>query len=214
MLGLCVAKNPGVLSGAASVWQCAMGAPTRLRPVIEGPGVPLERPTFRPTEVTGCSLWGATLAPMAQSFDFQNTPGHLVRRAHQRTVALFMEETAGFDVTPVQFAILHELLAQPGEDQVTLASRVAFDAATSGSVIGRLEKRGWIRREPDTRDRRRKLLWITPEGEVAALQMRDAAQRVQERLTAPLTPQESAELMVLLSKVVYNHQDPAGTSGA
>ena len=87
----------------------------------------------------GRLLGGATLAPMAKSFDFHNTPGHLVRRAHQRTVALFMEETAGFDVTPVQFAILHELLARPGEDQVTLASRVAFDAATSGSVIGRLE---------------------------------------------------------------------------
>ncbi len=159
-------------------------------------------------------LGDATLAPMAKSFDFQNTPGHLVRRAHQRTVALFMEETAGFDVTPVQFAILHELLAQPGEDQVTLASRVAFDAATSGSVIGRLEKRGWIRREPDTRDRRRKLLWITPEGEVAALQMRAAAERVQERLTAPLTMDERAQLMALLTKVVYQHQDPAGTSGA
>ena len=172
----------------AALWQCAMGA--------------------------GPLLGGATLAPMAKSFDFHNTPGHLVRRAHQRTVALFMEETAGFEVTPVQFAILHELLARPGEDQVTLAARVAFDAATSGSVIGRLEKRGWIRREADTRDRRRKLLWITPEGESAALQMRDAAQRVQERLTAPLTAQESADLMVLLSKVVYNHQDPAGTSGA
>ena len=68
----------------------------------------------------GRLLGGATLAPMAKSFDFHNTPGHLVRRAHQRTVALFMEETAGFDVTPVQFAILHELLARPGEDQVTL----------------------------------------------------------------------------------------------
>ena len=85
---------------------------------------------------------------------------------------------------------------------------------TSGSVIGRLEKRGWIRREPDTRDRRRKLLWITPEGETAALQMREAAQRVQERLMAPLTRQESDALMALLSRVVYNHQDPAGTLGA
>ena len=157
---------------------------------------------------------GATLAPMAMSFDFHHTPGHLVRRAHQRAVALFMEESAGFDVTPVQFAILHELLARPGEDQVTLASRVAFDAATSGSVIGRLEKRGWIRREPDTRDRRRKLLWITPEGEVAALQMRDAAQRVQERLAGPLNAQERSDLMALLTKVVYHHKDPAGTSGA
>ena len=151
---------------------------------------------------------------MGKSFDFHNTPGHLVRRAHQRTVAIFMEENAGFDVTPVQFAILHELLACPGEDQVTLASRVAFDAATSGSVIGRLERRGWIRRESDPQDRRRKLLWITPAGVRAALQMSEAAQRVQNRLMAPLTPQERADLMHLLAKVVYEHNDPAGTSGA
>jgi MarR family transcriptional regulator, lower aerobic nicotinate degradation pathway regulator len=91
---------------------------------------------------------------------------------------------------------------------------VAFDAATSGSVIGRLEKRGWVRREPDMADRRRTLLWITPEGEVAALQMRDAAQRVQERLMAPLNAQERSDLMALLTKVVYQHRDPAGTLGA
>lgn len=146
---------------------------------------------------------------MGQSFDFHKAPGHLVRRAHQISVALFMEETAGFDVTPVQFAILHELLDRPGEDQVTVASRVAFDAATSGSVIGRLEARGWVRRESDTRDRRRKLLWITPEGEKAALQMRGAAQRVQERLMAPLSDEEGEQLKVLLAKLVYTHNPPA-----
>jgi DNA-binding MarR family transcriptional regulator len=109
----------------------------------------------------------------------------------------------------VQFAIPHELLDRPGEDQVTVASRVAFDAATSGSVIGRLEARGWVRRESDTRDRRRKLLWITPEGEKAALQMRDAAQRVQERLMAPLSHEEGEQLKALLAKMVYTHNPPA-----
>lgn len=138
------------------------------------------------------------------SFDFHHAPGHLIRRAHQRSVALFMEETAGFDVTPVQFAILNELLGQPGEDQVTLSSRVALDAATSGSVIGRLEARGWIRRESDTRDRRRKLLWVTPEGAEAAHQMRGAAQRVQERLMSPLDPTEQMQLKALLTKLVYS----------
>ena len=70
---------------------------------------------------------------MPKSYDFQHAPGHLIRRAHQLAVAVFMEETAGFDVTPVQFAILNALIDDPGEDQVTLAGRVAFDAATSGS---------------------------------------------------------------------------------
>ncbi|KAB2900735.1 MAG: MarR family transcriptional regulator [Burkholderiaceae bacterium] len=141
---------------------------------------------------------------MPQSFDFQQATGHLVRRAHQRSVAIFMEEMAAFDVTPVQFAILVALLDRPGEDQVTLAARVALDAATSGSVIGRLEARGWVRREPDTRDRRRKLLWITPDGERAALQMLDAAPRVQERLVAPLSAEEQADLQRLLAKLVYS----------
>ena len=40
--------------------------------------------------------------------------------------------------------------------------------ATIGSVIGRLEKKGWLRRQPDVADRRRKLLWLTPEGERGA----------------------------------------------
>ena len=105
-------------------------------------------------------------------------------------------------------------LEQPGEDQVTLAARVAFDAATSGSVIGRLEARGWVRREPDTQDRRRKLLWITPEGEAAVLKMRPAAQRVQERLVAPLTQEEQRQLNALLTKLVFSGNLLGGTASA
>src|SRR5690606_33091159 len=114
----------------------------------------------------------------------------LIRRAHQVAVAIFMEETAGFDVTPVQFAILNALLQAPGEDQVTLARKVAFDVATFGSVIGRLEARGWVRREADPADRRRKLLWVTQEGSAAALKMRRKVGKVQQRILSPLQDEE------------------------
>ena len=145
-----------------------------------------------------------TLVAMAQSFDLHQAPGHLVRRAHQRTVALFMEEAAAFDVTPVQFAILNALLAQPGEDQITLAGRVALDAATLGAVVTRLQARNLVRRESDPGDRRRKLLWLTPEGETLAQQLTGPAQRVQERLMAPLPPHEQALLKQLLARLVFS----------
>ena len=45
--------------------------------------------------------------------------------------------------------LMNALMEDPGEDQVTLAGKVAFDAATFGSVIGRLEAKGWVRRKPD-----------------------------------------------------------------
>ena len=143
---------------------------------------------------------------MAKSFDFQHAPGHLIRRAHQLAVAIFMEETGAFDVTPVQFAILNALIEDPGEDQVTLAGKVAFDAATFGSVIGRLEAKGWVRREAAAADRRRKLLWVTPEGEEAALRMKRAVGKAQGRILGPLEAAERQQLMSLLGKLVAGHE--------
>lgn len=143
---------------------------------------------------------------MPKSFDFQHAPGHLIRRAHQMAVAIFMEETGAFDVTPVQFAILNALIDDPGEDQVTLAGHVAFDAATFGSVIGRLEAKGWVRREPDALDRRRKLLWVTPQGEQAAQVMKRAVVKAQSRIVAPLDAAERRRLIELLDKLVIGHE--------
>lgn len=139
---------------------------------------------------------------MAKSFNFVESPGHLIRRAQQLAVAIFMDETAGFDVTPVQFAILNALMDDPGEDQITLSGRVAFDPATFGSVIGRLEAKGWVKREADPGDKRRKLLWTTPEGEQVALKMKRAVGRAQLRIMGPLEGEEKAQLMLLLGKLV------------
>lgn len=149
----------------------------------------------------------ATLPRMAKGYDFRHAPGHLIRRAHQVSVAIFMEETSGFDVTPVQYAILNALLEDPGEDQVTLARKVAFDAATFGSVIGRLEARGWVRREADAADRRRKLLWVTPAGVEAAQKMKRAVGRVQQRILEPLAAGEREQLVRLLDRLVAGHDD-------
>ena len=114
-----------------------------------------------------------------------------------------MEEAAAFDVTPVQFAILNALLTQPGEDQITLAGRVALDAATLGAVVARLHARGLVRRESDPGDRRRKLLWLTPQGQTLAEQLIAPARRVQERLMAPLSPEDQVLLVQLLERLVY-----------
>jgi DNA-binding MarR family transcriptional regulator len=146
---------------------------------------------------------------MAKGFDFRHAPGHLIRRAHQVAVAIFMEETAGFDVTPVQFAILNALLAGPGEDQVTLSRKVAFDAATFGSVIARLEARGWVRREPDAADRRRKRLWVTQEGAEAARQMKRLVGKVQARILEPLDEADRGQLIALLDRLVAAHESLA-----
>jgi DNA-binding MarR family transcriptional regulator len=143
---------------------------------------------------------------MIQSIDLQTTPGHLIRRAQQIAVAIFAEQLASADITPVQFAILNALLDSPGIDQVSLAKRVVFDPATSGSVIGRLEAKEWVLREADPSDRRRKLLWVTPQGVQALSHIQRDVARVQEKILAPLTAQEQSQFVHLLSRLVQGHQ--------
>src|SRR5262249_51925572 len=62
--------------------------------------------------------------PMENSVkDNNDMPGHLARRFQQIAVAIFLAEVgeAGFDLTPVQYAALATIKANPGLDQVTLA---------------------------------------------------------------------------------------------
>lgn len=138
---------------------------------------------------------------MATSFDFNQAPGYLIRRAHQTSMAIFAEELAGFEVTSLQFAILQALIDEPGADQITVAQRVALDAATAGSVILRLEERLWLRRESSPTDKRRKLLWLTSEGEHQAMAMKKSARKVQQRLLSDLTEGERLQLVSLLKRV-------------
>lgn len=142
---------------------------------------------------------------MPTSFDYHSAPGHLIRRAHQLSVSVFAEKTAEFDITPVQFAMLNALMDDPGEDQMTLAGKVAFDAATSGAVIARLEAKGLLRRDADTKDKRRKLLTATSEGEKLVMAMKAAVADVQLQILKPLSVDEANQFTNLLNKLVAGH---------
>lgn len=142
---------------------------------------------------------------MSLIYDYHAAPGHLIRRAHQLSVGIFTEHTALFDITPVQFAMLNALVDEPGEDQITLAGKVAFDAATSGAVIARLEAKGLLRRDADPKDKRRKLLAATAAGEKVVIAMKSAVADVQTNIMRPLTASEAKQLTELLGKLVAGH---------
>ncbi|PUE19032.1 MarR family transcriptional regulator [Limnohabitans sp. MMS-10A-160] len=143
---------------------------------------------------------------MTKRLDVATAPGHLIRRAQQIAVGIFAQRLAEADITPVQFAILNALQDTPDIDQVTLAKRVAFDPATSGSVIGRLESKGWLRRQPHATDRRRKLLVVTQQGVEALANMQAAVADVQTQILAPLSAADQLQFVDLLTRLVAGHE--------
>ncbi|MGY3617900.1 DNA-binding Lrp family transcriptional regulator [Bradyrhizobium sp. USDA 10063] len=81
-------------------------------------------------------------------------PGFLIRRLHQINYALFFEECAGFDITPVQYALLTTLSLNPDTDQHTLGREVGIDRTNVADVLRRLEQRGLLTRRKGEQDRR------------------------------------------------------------
>lgn len=134
-------------------------------------------------------------------------PGHLIRRAQQISVSVFMDECRELEITPVQYAALAVIEAYPGVDQAALAGLVAIDRSTAGNVVTRLSDKGWARRETDSRDKRFKRVYATPAGGAMLHRVRPRLDEIQGRLLAPLSPKERAQFIALLAKVVDLNND-------
>ena len=134
--------------------------------------------------------------------DIVQQPGYAIRRLHQISVGIFLQEAGELGVTPVQYAALQVVGNQPGIDQRTLARGIALDTSTTGGVIDRLEARGWLERRLSPQDRRARLLYLTPAGEQGLADTLPAMLRAQEQILAPLTPRQRTEFMRLLQVLV------------
>ncbi|MGE4482491.1 MarR family winged helix-turn-helix transcriptional regulator [Acidocella sp.] len=131
-----------------------------------------------------------------------HSPGFLIRRINQIHLALFAEEAAGFDITPVQLSVLAAISKQGGRDQSSIAEEIGADRATLASVAARLETAGLIRRTIGRADQRQKLLHLTAKGKNMLARMQKPLACANERTMAPLDEAERELFLKLLSALV------------
>jgi len=134
-------------------------------------------------------------------------PGHYIRRLQQIAVAIFLQETEAFSITPIQFAAMGVLQKNPGLDQKTLAQTIGQDTSTMGGVIDRLEARGLVKRSPSINDRRAHLLTLTLEGQSLLQKITPAVLRAQDRILEPLTPADHAVFLKMLDILVRGNNE-------
>lgn len=151
------------------------------------------------------------ISPTAEIYGM---PGHLLRRMHQASQAIFDTEiaAAGYDLTSVQYAALTVIAARPGLDQATLARAIAFDRPTTGGVVDRLEAKGLVRRENDPNDRRARRLYLQPTGKVTLDGVTPVVRRAQQLMLQGLSAPERSTLMRLLTKALSAVGDVARPS--
>ena len=129
-------------------------------------------------------------------------PGYLLRRLHQIHYALFFEECAGYDITPVQYGLLTTLSLNPNLDQNSLARELGIDRTNVADVLNRLARRGLVERRRSPNDARMVLVRLTRAGDRLTRKMYRPMQRAQKRLLSPLLPQERNTLMITLIRLI------------
>lgn len=117
--------------------------------------------------------------------DLSRICGHLLRRSQQMHFAIWAD-VFGAELTSPQYGVLSVLAHHSGLDQRRLGELVSLDRSSTADVVARLESKMWLRRRRDPNDGRRNILELAPAATIAFEHLTPMAQRVQDRLVAPV----------------------------
>lgn len=136
-------------------------------------------------------------------YALEDQVGHLLRRAHQRHVAIFQQGIGAAALTPMQWAALVTLAREGPLSQNRLGRLTAMDPATVQGVVRRLAVRGLLTRSPDPADRRASLLAPTAAGVALVAATVPAALAISEATLAPLDAAERRLFLALLKRIAF-----------
>ena len=160
----------------------------------------------RPSKKTPRSVRAQLRAARARS-PLLGRPGFLIRRLHQLHCALFLEETNGHDITPVQYSLMTALAARGELEQNALAMEIGLERSSVAEVVPRMQRRDLLTRRRSPDDGRVKLIRLTRKGAALLRRMDRSVQRAHERTIAHLEqPDRDWFLLQLIRLVEANNE--------
>ena len=132
-------------------------------------------------------------------------PGHLLRRCHQIAVGVFMDECKDHDLTPLQFVTLSALAHHGEMDHASLGGVAALDRTTVAVVVKNLAEREFVEVRQSEKDRRSKLVKLTPAGQATFESALPSVEGAQAKILAPLSVDDQHLLLSLLNKMALGN---------
>jgi DNA-binding MarR family transcriptional regulator len=115
---------------------------------------------------------------------------------------MIAEGLAPVDARGHHFSILAALAEFGPASQITIGQRCGIDRSDTHAMVNELAEQGLVLRAPDTGDRRRNIITITPAGRDRLEQLDVVLTGVQDDLLARLSATERAQLVDLLTRVL------------
>jgi DNA-binding MarR family transcriptional regulator len=132
-------------------------------------------------------------------------PSWLINQATIPVNRLVTEGLASVGARRHHYSILATLDEVGPGSQAALSDCSAVDRGDMVAAIDGLVEQGLVKRTPDSTDRRRNVVTITPAGRRQLRKLDRLVARIQDQWLAALSVEERKQLVVLLSRIVDNH---------
>lgn len=136
--------------------------------------------------------------------DLSRNYGFLLMDVSRLMRTVYDRRVKRLGLTRSQWWVLNHLFRTPGATQSELAAILEVERATLGRLLDRLERKGWVRREDDARDRRAWRLYLTPAAEPAMRGLRQHAKKLRSDALAGLSAKERERFVDTLLAIKAN----------
>lgn len=133
--------------------------------------------------------------------------GRLLREADLTFNRALRKELSRHSVTFSEYQHLWQLWKEDDLAQFELSQRIGIEDSSSTAAIGQLERKGYIRRHRDPKDRRRIIVALTPVGKKLEGPLNGCAIIVNRRARLNIPAHEIADLFDTVGWIVANFRD-------
>jgi DNA-binding MarR family transcriptional regulator len=134
--------------------------------------------------------------------DVAEFAGQLFFRLWRASHTPVAEALGTLDLTPASFGLLNVLGARTGANQQELGAVMGIDPSTMVSLIDGLQDAGLVERRPHPKDRRARVVTLTPKGRRLLRRARELALEVEDEVLRGLTATQRRELIKLLRQAL------------
>ena len=127
--------------------------------------------------------------------------GALFARVTQRLIAEERPLLDAHGMTMWEYIALSHLVRGAAGSQLAMAEAIRYDKTRLIALLEGLEGRGLVRREPDPRDRRARVVRLTPAGTRALRAARTDIRRMERRVLSDLSAEERDVLLAVLPRL-------------
>ena len=141
-----------------------------------------------------------------ETFSLDESLGFWLYRSHIHVSAALRQafQDAGYDLTPEQWAVLLGLREEEGLNQSQLGEKTYKDRHNITRILKQLDKRGYIEKLHDKKDKRAFRVYLSPAGRSLLRELKQVVLKHRDRLSNGFSKDDLLNIRDYLHRIVDN----------